>query len=274
MKKLTILAISCMCMLTACTSNEEKADALLKRATATFRAGDFNLAKLQIDSIRTLYPRETEARKLGVALMQQIELAEQDKSVAFLQKALNEQQAILDSLQTSFVLEKDTAYQEVGNYFYPSQIAEKNVGRSYLRAKVSEQGHMSLTSVYCAGGKMHHKRIKVTFGELYAESPVSTDTYEMQVGGRIIELADYPQSNDGGIIHLLLMAKPEDRVKLEFVGDKSYTTFLTPDDIRAVSAIARLGEVLTTIGQIQKQQKEANLKTRFLKQRMSELQGK
>ena len=49
-------------------------------------------------------------------------------------------QAALDSIKGKFVLEKDTAYQEVGNYFYPTQVVEKNIGRSFLRAQVSELG--------------------------------------------------------------------------------------------------------------------------------------
>ena len=41
--------------------------------------------------------------------------------------------------------EKDTAYQEVGNYFYPTQTVEKNIGRSFLRGQVNEQGAVSYT---------------------------------------------------------------------------------------------------------------------------------
>ena len=72
-------------------------------------------------------------------------------------------QAQLDSVKGNFVLEKDTAYQEVGNYFYPTQTVEKNIGRSFLRGQVNEQGEMSLTSIYCAGGTLHHTAVKVPF---------------------------------------------------------------------------------------------------------------
>ena len=41
-------------------------------------------------------------------------------------------QAQLDSVKGNFVLEKDTAYQEVGNYFYPTQTVEKNIGLSLI----------------------------------------------------------------------------------------------------------------------------------------------
>ena len=56
--------------------------------------------------------------------------------------------AAFDELKGQFVLEKDTAYQEIGNYFYPTQVVGKNIGRSFLRAQVNEIGEMSLTSIY------------------------------------------------------------------------------------------------------------------------------
>lgn len=74
-------------------------------------------------------------------------------------------QAEFDSIKGNFVLEKDTAYQETGNYFYPTQVVEKNIGRSFLRAQVNEQGEMSLTSIYCAGGNIHHTAVKVSAGD-------------------------------------------------------------------------------------------------------------
>lgn len=74
---------------------------------------------MQIDSIRILYPKAFEARKQGVKLMQQVDLKEQRKSLIYLDSMMVVKQAQLDSVKGNFVLEKDTAYQEVGNYFIP-----------------------------------------------------------------------------------------------------------------------------------------------------------
>lgn len=57
--------------------------------------------------------------------MQQIDLQEQHKTLAYLDSMMTVKQAELDSIKGNFVLEKDTAYQEIGNYFYPSQVVEK-----------------------------------------------------------------------------------------------------------------------------------------------------
>lgn len=111
--------------LSACQNGEKQAGQLFQRAEAAYAAGEYSLAKLQIDSIRTLYPKAFEVRKAGIKLMQQIDLAEQTKTLAYLDSMMTVKQAALDSIKGKFVLEKDTAYQEVGNYFYPTQVVEK-----------------------------------------------------------------------------------------------------------------------------------------------------
>ena len=69
-----------------------------------------NCTKLQIDSIRNLYPKAFEARKAGIRLTQQVDLAEQRKTLAYLDSMMAVKKASLDSIVGKFVLEKDTAY--------------------------------------------------------------------------------------------------------------------------------------------------------------------
>lgn len=104
-------------------------------------------AKLQIDSIRILYPKAFEARKQGVKLMQQVDLKEQRKSLIYLDSMMVVKQAQLDSVKGNFVLEKDTAYQEVGNYFYPTQTVEKEY-RPFILARASERAGGNVPYLY------------------------------------------------------------------------------------------------------------------------------
>ena len=161
MKKIGLVALFALLLAGCDDGGEKKAQENLRKAEAALEKENFNEAKLQIDSIRILYPKAFEARKQGVKLMQQVDLKEQQKSLIYLDSMMVVRQAQLDSVKGNFVLEKDTAYQEVGNYFYPTQTVEKNIGRSFLRGQVNEQGEMSLTSIYCAGGTLHHTAVKV-----------------------------------------------------------------------------------------------------------------
>lgn len=242
---------------------EKKAQENLRKAEAALEKENFNEAKLQIDSIRILYPKAFEARKQGVKLMQQVDLKEQRKSLIYLDSMMVVKQAQLDSVKGNFVLEKDTAYQEVGNYFYPTQTVEKNIGRSFLRGQVNEQGEMSLTSIYCAGGTLHHTAVKVSVGDTFAETPASKDSYETTDLGRAIEKADYKMGEDGGVI-AFIVANKDKNIQLQFIGDRTYKTAMQPNDRKAIAELTELARILSGMEQIRKDKKEANLKIEFV----------
>lgn len=250
---------------------EKKAQENLRKAEAALQAENFNEAKLQIDSIRLLYPKAFEARRQGIQLMQQVDLQEQRKSLVYLDSLMAVKQAQLDSIRGRFVLEKDTAYQEVGNYFYPTQVVEKNIGRSFLRGQVNELGEMSLTSIYCAGGTLHHTAVKVSVGDTFAETQPTKDSYETKDLGRTLEKADYKLGEDGGVI-AFIVANRDKNIQLQFLGDRTYRTVMSSNDRKAIAELTELARILSSMEQIRKDQKEANLKIQFVTRKMQEAQ--
>lgn len=256
--------------LASCGQEEKKATELFNRAENSFKSSNYSEAKLQIDSIRNLYPKVFEVRKKAVMLMQQVELEEQKKSLEYLDSMMEVKQAVFDSMKVAFVLEKDTAYQEIGNYFYPSQVVEKNIGRTFLRACVSEKGDMSLTSIYCAGGSLNHRSVKVSSSDAFAQTPTSPDVYVTSDLGRKIEKADYKLGADGGVIGFIISNSDAKLLKLEFIGDRTYRTVMYSSDIKAIVEVSKLAQVLASMEEIRKEQKEANLKIQFLNKKISD----
>lgn len=251
---------------------EKKAQENLRKAEAALQAENFNEAKLQIDSIRLLYPKAFEARRQGIQLMQQVDLQEQRKSLVYLDSLMAVKQAQLDSIRGRFVLEKDTAYQEVGNYFYPTQVVEKNIGRSFLRGQVNELGEMSLTSIYCAGGTLHHTAVKVSVGDTFAETQPTKDSYETKDLGRTLEKADYKLGGEDGGVIAFIVANRDKNIQLQFLGDRTYRTVMSSNDRKAIAELTELARILSSMEQIRKDQKEANLKIQFVTRKMQEVQ--
>ena len=257
-------------VLAGCGDGGEKAAQLhLQKAEQALQMEQFSEAKLQIDSIKVLYPKAFEARKQGIKLMQQIDLKEQQKTLVYLDSMMQEKQVQLDAIKGQFVLEKDTAYQEIGNWFYPSQVVEKSVGRSFLRGQVNELGEMSLTSIYCAGGKLNHTSVKVSVGELFAETPMTKDSYTTTDLGRTIEKADYKVGEDGGVVGFIA-ANQDKNIQLTFIGDKTYRTAMQKNDRKAIAELSELARILSGMEEIRKQQKEANLKIQFVTRKIEE----
>ena len=270
MKKTTLLALMAVVILTACGDGGEKqAQIRLQKAEAALQQENFSEAKLQIDSVKILYPKAFEARKQGIKLMQQVDLKEQRKTLVYLDSMMSVKQSQLDSIKGRFVLEKDTAYQDIGNYFYPTQVVEKSLGRSFLRGQVNELGEMSLTSIYCAGGALHHTAVKVSVGDTFAETPASKDSYETTDLGRVIEKADYKIGEDGGVTNFIV-ANQDKNIQLQFIGDKTYRTAMQKNDRIAIVELTGLARILSAMEEIRKQQKEANLKIQFVTRKIEE----
>ncbi|WP_291586079.1 hypothetical protein [Bacteroides sp.] len=274
MKKLIVGLCATLALASCGNDAEKKANERLTTARTAFEQGDYNEAKLQIDSIKILYPKAFDARREGISLMQQIELKEQQQSLVYLDSILQTKQKEFESIKNKYVLEKDAEYQQTGNYFWPTQTVEKNLHRSFLRFQVNEQGVMSMTSIYCGGSNLHHFAVKVIAPDgSFAETPASKDSYETTDLGEKIEKADYKMGADGNVMGFLYLNRDKN-IKVEYIGDRKYTTTMTPADRQALAGIYELSQLLSSIEQIKKEQEEVNLKIQFVTKKIEQKQQK
>lgn len=265
MKTRLICACLC-CTLAACHNVEKKAEAQLEAARTAYERGDLNTAKMKIDSIKILYPDAFDARRAGIALMQDIEIEEQTHTIAYIDSVLALKHMQLDSLRPQFVLEKDTAYQETGHYLAPSQVIERNMHRSYLRFQTDEKGQMSMTSIYCGPRNIHHTAVKVSTQDgSFAQTPESKDSYETTDLGEHIEKADYKIGEDGDVIGFARLNKGK-AIRLQFIGESSFHTTLSKADTQAAADVYELSRLLSTITTLEQNKAEAVRKLEFVKQ--------
>lgn len=267
------LALICLCSLLAgCENVEKKAVLKLKEARSAYEAGNYNEAKIQIDSIAILYPKAYDTRRQGIYLMQEVELKEQQRTITYLDSLLQKKQQEFEAVKSKYVLEKDTAYQTIGHYLAPSQVIERNLHRSYLRFQTDENGITSLTSIYCGSRNIHHTSVKVTAPDgSFAETPSSKDSYETSDLGEQIEKADYKMGEDGGVIAFVALNQDKN-LRVDYKGERPYITNMLPADRQAAASIYELGKLLSSITEIKKNIEEANLKIKFVQKKISERQ--
>ena len=203
-----------------------------------------------------------------------MKLKEQEKTLVYLDSLLQKKQSELDAIKGKFTLEKDAEYQKIGNYLHPSQVIEKNLHRSYLRFQVNETGQMSMTSIYCGPINIHHISVKVIAPDgSFDETPASNDSYETTDLGEKIEQADYKIGEDGNVIGFLYLNKDKN-IKVNYQGERPYSTTMSPADRQAVASIYELAQLLSSITEIKKEMEEANLKIEFVKRKMQEREEK
>ena len=269
MKKVILLACLC-CTLFSCEDVEKKAGEKLQAAREAFELGNYNEAKILIDSIKMLYPKAFETRRAGIGLMQEVELKEQEKSLVYLDSMLQAKQKDFDAIKGKYTFEKDAEYQNIGNYLHPSQVIEKNLHRSFLRFQVDENGVMSMTSIYCGAGNIHHVGVKVmTPDGSFAETPAAKDSYETTDLGEKIEKADFKLGEDGNVMGFLYLNKDKN-IKVNYQGERPYSITMTAADRQALASIYELAQLLSSMTEIKKNMEEANLKIEFVKKKMEE----
>ncbi|MBQ8225666.1 MAG: hypothetical protein IJZ86_10020 [Bacteroides sp.] len=269
MKKLIILCSLC-CVLFGCDNVEKKAAIRLQAARTAFEQGDYNEAKLQIDSIKLLYPKAFETRRAGIHLMQEVELAEQQKTILYLDSLLEQKQAEQAKAVRHMTLEKDAEYQQIGDYIHPSQVIEKNLNRSFLRFMADERGVLKMTSIYCGSRSIHHTAVKVTAPDgSFAETPLSRESYETTNLGRNIEKCDFKLGNDGNVMGFIYLNRGKD-LCVDFLGEQSYSTSMSATDRQALAATYELAQILSSITEIKKSREEAQQKKQFIQKKIEE----
>lgn len=269
MKKVILLACLC-CTLFSCEDVEKKAGEKLQAAREAFELGNYNEAKILIDSIKMLYPKAFETRRAGIGLMQEVELKEQEKSLVYLDSMLQAKQKDFDAIKGKYTFEKDAEYQNIGNYLHPSQVIEKNLHRSFLRFQVDENGVMSMTSIYCGAHNIHHVAVKVTVPDgSFAETPAAKDSYETTDLGEKIEKADFKLGEDGNVMGFLYLNKDKN-IKVNYQGERPYSITMTAADRQALASVYELAQLLSSMTEIKKNMEEANLKIEFVKKKMEE----
>ena len=273
MKKLLLPLVACVIALfsfISCNDIEKQAGVKLQEAKAAFEQGKFDVAKQLIDSIKVLYPKAFDTRKASLALQREVELAEQRQLVDSIDSELAEKRQAIEDIKDHFVLEKDEQYQRIGNYFDKSQTVEKNIHRSFLRFQVSEEGKLSMTSTYCGASNIHHTAVNVTAPDgSSAETPNSKDSYETTDLGIYIEKADFKFGEDGGVIDFIT-AHQADNLKVQFIGDRIFSTNMTAADRKAAANVSELANLLKKISELNKAKEEAQLKIRYIEKRIAD----
>lgn len=256
---------------TACDNHGEKnAQQYLDAAQLEMESGHYNQAKLLVDSLKMIYPKAFEARKKSIALMQQIELGEQQVSVSFIDSVLMAKELTMATQRKRFVLQKDKKYQDIGNYFYATQVIDKNKTRSYLRAQTDELGYMCLTSIFVGRGSLRHSAVKAMVADgSYAQTPKSTDQYTSKNLGVTTEKCDYPLQQDGGLTAFINLNKDK-KITLYFQGKRTKKIALTRLDKKAISEIYQFSLLLSSIQSLTKERASAQRKIAFIQCKMKE----
>jgi hypothetical protein len=265
MKKIIIPVVIVLLILSSCNSRakqEKDADKRLKHIEQLIDENALNAAKIEIDSIHSLYPRLVNKRKIAAAFEDTIVRHESARTLAYCDSILPSKQHEADSIQKNFRLEKEDKYQQFGNYVYKTQQTESNSNRTYLKAYVDENADLYLISNYC-GGKIEHTSIEVAVNDLFAHTDtldISNPAYHsFNDGGSHWETLTLKNELDKGVTGFIALNSGS-KIKVTLRGKKSTVYYLADADKKAITETYHLWIVKKDVAKLLKEIKKATTK--------------
>ena len=251
MKKIAICIPLVAALLIACGGDLKAAEERLARAQALYERNEFFGAKNEIDSLKTLYPKEVNVLRRALTLMRQVELKEAERNMAFCDSLLPIKREEVAELKEGFVFEKDSAYEEIGNYIWKRQTIERNVQRCYVRCGVNEEGEMYLASVFYGSKPIEHTgfRLSTKDGHEAETAMIPFDgglNYRFTDLGQTTEVVTYKGEHCESAVKLIY-ANEKERIKVEYKGGKPYTIYMADADKQAIVKTFNLATVLSDI---------------------------
>ncbi|MDR0574481.1 MAG: hypothetical protein LBG96_10720 [Tannerella sp.] len=273
MYKQLMIAIAALLCLTGCGKGKE-AQRRLDEAKSMYENKQFIAAKNAIDSINILFPREIEVRKEALAFMRLVEKGESEQNVAYCDSLLPIRISELDDLKKGFTFEKDTAYDETGNYILKTMTIERNVERSYIRCGVNEEGEMYMASVYFGSSPIEHTGLKLSIKDgTFAETPsIPYDggaNYRFKDMGNTTEVVTYKGKDCKAVANFVSVVDKKERIKAEYTGKKPYSLYLSDADKKAIKATYELALVLSEINAMRKEKAKSEKKIMLIDQKLN-----
>lgn len=260
-----ILALATGVLMANCAEDVEKlAKPYLERAQESLTNSQYALAKLQIDSIKQLYPKAFDTRTQAQALLIEVELTEARASKLYTDSLLATAQNKAATLIPTLYFDKDERYQDIGSYYASRHRAEKNVGKSYLRPQTDERGAFTIT-VFHRGKPIEPYTLRfASTDNSYVELTRVTEPYIMNDATGRTERTDFTATSE--VAHFVAS---HTTFTVSLIGQNRKVQMpFTKTDAQSLTQVADLASALKACVELSSAQQELIRRIGFYEQRM------
>ena len=265
----TTILMLLMLIFFSCTGRGRGANKYLADAEEAYKSGNYSLAKLKIDSIKTLFPKSFDEINSGFQLMQQVRLEENKRNIAYCDSMLRENFNKLNEMLTKFDYVRDDRYQEFGEYHPKAYPHKSSLNLNGLRSAVSERGDLFIESVL-SGSNIKHNQIKVSSNDgSFAQTLVVTSdglNYRFKTLDKSYEIVRYG-GNDENNVSQYIYSYLDKPLTVQFIGNRSITTNLTQGAKNGISHSFELSSLLKSIEQLKVEKEKSEVLIRYLESR-------
>lgn len=257
----------------ACGSKDNGAKLSLEKARTLFEQGEFELAKLEIDSLNLLYPKAIEERRSSLMLLDSVRRGENNYTIKECDSLISLFSPRIEEFKSQFSYQRNKEYQETGT-FIPKEIATNSpITATTLRSGVGEDGILYLESVYV--GNQKHNRIKVTAKDgSFAESLPVTDEgllYRFSSMGKNYEVVRFMGEKENGIAKFIFINK-DIPLTLTLEGQNKYSYTLSQTIKSTISKSYQLSSMMLQLDSLKTAKEKAEFKNYNLDNKIEEIE--
>ncbi len=252
MKKIILFSLLVVAMVGCNTKQKElrRAEARVAAAQQLVNEGNLNAAKLQLDSVHLLYPKQVDARRSAKALMDSIVYIEAQRNLHYSDSLLQPLLPQVDNLLKKFKCEKNGEYEFYGRYVHKQLPTDKNFNRCFLQAYVNEDVRITMKSYYCGQKAINHDKLTLTVGEDYQTASGSTHSFETD--GCKYEILNLSEEDALSALKFIA-AHEKDRIKVTLTGSSDYAYYLNQTEKQALTETCRLALLMLDVRQLEQQ---------------------
>ena len=248
----------CALLLVACApSDTEQAQVLVQQAQTLVDNGQWRQARIVLDSVHTIYPKEVAQRRLAKALGDSITYLEAQSTLAYADSMLPPLLEQSDKLLKQFKYEKDEQYEDKGRYVHRLLNTSSNTARNFLQAYVRDDRQTIVKSYYYGSHQVNQQQVTLSAQGEELRFSGSNHAFEVEGWHEIMTL------EDENALQLLnfISAHHSDRVRVHGAGLKpnhTWVYYLNEKEKQALSATYRLGWLMKDIKRIEDIQRTAS----------------
>ena len=237
----------CALLLVACApSDTEQAQVLVQQAQTLVDNGQWRQARIVLDSVHTVYPKEVAQRRLAKALGDSITYLEAQSTLAYADSMLPPLLEQSDKLLKQFKYEKDAQYEDKGRYVHRLLHTSSNTARNFLQAYVRDDRQTIVKSYYYGSYQVNQQQVTLSAQGEEVRFSGSNHAFEVEGWHEIMTL------EDENALQLLnfISAHHSDRVRVHGAGIKpnhTWVYYLNDKEKEALSATYQLGFLMKDI---------------------------
>lgn len=243
-------------------STEQAANKLLTEAQTMLNNGQWQQARLIIDSLHKTYPKNVNQRRIANTIKDSITCLEAQQTIAYVDSVLPSLEKQVDALIKRFKYEKNEKYEDHGKYVHRLLVTNTNTSRNFIQAYILDNKKTIVKSYYYGNYKVNQQTLNIKSDE--QEQTFSGSNHHFQDGAHheIMTLSE----EDALELLKFVSSHQKSRVRVEGIGDKptrNWVYYLNDKEKEALSDTYQLGWLMKDINKLENMKNSAYMQINY-----------